>query len=78
MIPTCYTTKDELAMMKRQGMCLLYDRLRGEDAIALYSEERVQERIQAEREACAKLAVDFIEKGKANRIATAIRARGNK
>ena len=56
MTPTCYTTKEELALMERQGMGLMYDRLRGDDCIALYSEGRVKEMIRAEREACAKVA----------------------
>ena len=42
MTPTCYTTKEELALMERQGMGLMYDRLRGDEAIALYSEGRVR------------------------------------
>ena len=46
MTPTCYTTKEELALMERQGMGLMYDRLRGDDCIALYSEGRVKEMIQ--------------------------------
>ena len=55
MTPTCYTTKEELALMERQGMGLMYDRLRGDECIALYSEGRVKEMIRAEREECAKL-----------------------
>ena len=37
MTPTCYTTKEELALMERQGMGLMYDRLRGDEAIALFA-----------------------------------------
>ena len=73
MTPTCYTTKEELALMERQGMGLMYDRLRGDECIALYSEGRVKEMIRAEREACAKLC----EKLWLTKTAAAIRARGD-
>ena len=59
MTPTCYTTKEELALMERQGMGLMYDRLRGDEAIALYSEGRVKEMIRAEREECAKVCETY-------------------
>ena len=75
MTPTCYTTKEELALMERQGMGLMYDRLRSDDCIALYSEGRVKEMIRAEREACAKLAEAGLI---GHTIAIAIRARGDK
>ena len=78
MTPTCYTTKEELALMERQGMGLMYDRLRGDDCIALYSEGRVKEMLRAEREAYAKLAEDkFDFCGNELLIADAIRARGD-
>ena len=59
MIPTCYTTKEELALMERQGMALMYDRLRSDDCIALYSEGRVKEMIRAAREEIAKWFDDY-------------------
>ena len=85
MIPTCYTTKEELAMMERQGLALMYDRLRSDDCIALYSEGRVKEMVRAEREACAKLvaanADACIINSTAQQVlrsnADAIRARGD-
>ena len=61
MTPTCYTTKEELALMERQGMGLMYDRLRGDECIALYSEGRVKEMIRAEREACIKIVEDSMD-----------------
>ena len=77
MTPTCYTTKEELALMERQGMGLMYDRLRSDDCIALYSEGRVKEMIRAEREACAKLAEDLWERDRESQTAATIRARGD-
>ena len=53
MIPTCYTTKEELALMERQGMGLMYDRLRGDEAIALYSEGRVNDLARTAKELVA-------------------------
>ena len=79
MTPTCYTTKEELALMERQGMGLMYDRLRGDEAIALYSEGRVKEMIRAEREACAKVAEAYEPRCEVcpRGVADAIRARGD-
>ena len=79
MIPTCYTTKEELAMMERQGLALMYDRLRGDECIALYSEGRVKEMIRAEREACAKVAEAYEPRCEVcpRGVADAIRARGD-
>ena len=80
MIPTCYTTKEELAMMERQGVALMYDRLRSDDCIALYSEGRVKEMLRAEREACAKVAEAYEPRCEVcpRGVAEAIRARGEK
>ena len=61
MTPTCYTSAEELALMERQGMALMYDRLRSEESIALYSEGRVKEMIRAEREACIKIVEDSMD-----------------
>ena len=79
MIPTCYTTKEELALMERQGMGLMYDRLRGDECIALYSEGRVKEMLRAEREACAKVAEAYEPRCEVcpRGVAEAIRARGD-
>ena len=80
MTPTCYTTKEELALMERQGMGLMYDRLRGDECIALYSEGRVKEMLRAEREACAKVAEAYEPRCEVcpRGVAEAIRARGDK
>ena len=84
MTPTCYTTKEELALMERQGMGLMYDRLRGDECIALYSEGRVKEMLRAEREECAKVCEYIYEEegayaiSQARNCAAAIRARGDK
>ena len=79
MTPTCYTTKEELALMERQGMGLMYDRLRGDECITLYSEGRVKEMIRAEREACAKVAEAYEPRCEVcpRGVADAIRARGD-
>ena len=81
MTPTCYTTKEELALMERQGMGLMYDRLRSDDCIALYSEGRVKEMIRAEREECERIAGVALlgaDKSLSDRVLNAIRARGAK
>mgnify|MGYP003350972698 CR=1 FL=1 len=80
MIPTCYTSAEELALMERQGMALMYDRLRSEESIALYSEGRVKEMIRAEREACERIAGVALlgaDKSLSDRVLNAIRARGD-
>ena len=46
MIPTCYTTKEELALMERQGMALMYDRLRNDEATALYTLAQVKAMVE--------------------------------
>ena len=80
MTPTCYTSAEELALMERQGMALMYDRLRSEESIALYSEGRVKEMLRAEREACAKVAEAYEPRCEVcpRGVAEAIRARGDK